>query len=112
MRLIGYVDGEEVKFDFTPPNRFTAVIPKQKDGIYIVELHASDEAGNSTSYFNIFVKIDFQHMTIKILPSTFGYVENGQGFGYREIEGYLTKPIADGFGYKEMQGYLFRELVM
>lgn len=113
MKLLGYVDGVEVKFDFYPPNLFKAEIPKQLDGTYIIQLQAVDDAGNITGYSNIFVKIDFTSLKVQILPKNFDYIKNGEGFGYKKVVFEHTKQINDAYSNAEIkQQYTFRELIM
>jgi hypothetical protein len=111
MRLVGYVDGVEVKFDFTPPNTFTAIIPKQLDGIYILQLHAIDESGNQTNYSNIFVNIDFQKMSFRVLDENYPYkideneilsIESGSDFHFSDIPCILFREITSGYSYREV----------
>lgn len=93
MKLIGYVDGVEVRFDFYPPSTFKAEIPKQIDGTYIIQLQAVDDAGNKTGYSNIFIEINFDKLTFKVLnpnfthklDKEFEYAELQQEFSYKEL---------------------------
>lgn len=86
MKFIGYVDGIDVKFDFYPPNIFKAEIPKKKSGIYILELHAIDEAGNETNLSDIFIDIDFQKMSMKLIGDTFSFIKNSENFSYEALK--------------------------
>lgn len=114
MRLVGYVDGVEITFDFTPPNTFKAVIPKQLDGTYIVQLHAIDDAGNITNYFNVFVIIDMQKMRFKVLPKNYPFIQNGETMGYKKLNhqigaiqiqnNYSSEAIASRYSYRELVG--------
>lgn len=85
MKLIGYIDGIEVKFDFYPPNKFKADIPKKKDGTYIIQLIATDDAGNESSLSNIFVYINFSKMIFKVLEG-FKFVEGNENYGFIELK--------------------------
>ena len=112
MKLIGYVGGAEIAFSFCPPNIFKAEIPKNQNGIYIVELHAVDDAGNQTGYTNMFVKIDFQQLKVSILPPNYNFIENGVNLGYKELQSkydYLTENT--GFYAKEFNKYSYKELI-
>ncbi|WP_146005379.1 PF13754 domain-containing protein [Haloimpatiens massiliensis] len=71
MRLIGYLDGVEISFDFYPPNVFKATIPKSVKGTYIVQLKAIDNAGNETNQADIYMFIDFQKMIFRKLDSKY-----------------------------------------
>jgi hypothetical protein len=111
MKLIGYIDGVEVTFDFYPPNIFRAEVPKHLNGTYIVQLKAIDAAGNVTNYSNIFIKIDFEKLTIQVLPSNFDYKNSFEyethevvsKFAHKEYaRGYETVEIPSIFSYKEL----------
>lgn len=112
MKLIGYLDGIEVKFDFYPPNTFKAEVPKRIDGTYIIELHAADDAGNITNYSNLFVKIDFNLLKISILPFNFSdktYQENNHiieitsNFSFKEIfKLFINREVPARYSFKEL----------
>lgn len=94
MKLIGYLDGVEVKFYFYPPNQFKAEIPKKSNGTYIVELKVIDDAGNQTNYSNVLIAINFDKMSFEVLK------------GFNETE------INKDYNFKELiQEYSYRELV-
>jgi hypothetical protein len=91
MRLVGLVEGVEVSFYLTAPNTFTATVPKQLDGTYIIELHLFDDAGNQTNYANVFIKIDFSKMEIQVLPKSYQYTLQDQpDYLHREIKSKYT----------------------
>lgn len=105
--------GIEVLFDFYPPNQFKAYLPKRLDGTYIVQLKAIDEAGNEGNYSNIFIKIDFQKMTLNILPPSHSVVFDDQKYGYLKIPlDYSPKPLNSHYASTKIQSYSFRELVV
>jgi hypothetical protein len=85
MKLIGYLDGIEVRFDFYSPNIFKAEIPKKMSGMYIIELHAVDEAGNQTNLCNTVVLIDFDKLTFKILDKNFIEKVENKNYGFKEL---------------------------
>lgn len=109
MRLIGYIEGVEVTFDFYPPNTFRAVFPRQLDGTYIVELHAIDDAGNETVYTNLFVLIDFQSMIFRVLGTDFGVTNNSDNYlfhvsepnmEYKQMAQVYRADIVDNYGHR------------
>lgn len=114
MRLVGYVDGVEISFNFYPPNVYKVAIPKKLSGRYIVQLKAIDDAGNEAGTAGIYACIDFQKMTFNILDEkykskirdiNFGYMENGSDYFARELK--------QGFDFAEVYNrYSYRELVM
>lgn len=114
MKLVGYVDGIEVRFDFYPPNLFKTEIPKQIDGTYILQLHVVDDAGNITSYSNIFVKIDFKQLYMEVLSSNFNFIENGLNMGFKPLDKDFTyKNINNNFDFMlYASDYSYRELMI
>ena len=114
MRLIGYVDGIEVCFDFYPPNIYKAIIPKRLNGRYIVQLTAVDEAGNETNVTDIYMYISFQEMEFKVLDEKFKFNIDENKLSFVEIVGiYDPKVIDDKFYFKEIKSkYSFKELVV
>lgn len=112
MRLIGHVDGVEISFDFHPPSTFTAEIPRQLDGTYILQLQAIDDAGNVTNYSNIFIKIDFSALKFQMLESPFGFIHNGTGLAYFELaQLFNTMEIGRAFENQDVAGFTYREVV-
>jgi len=95
MRLVGYINGMEVSFDFYPPSSYKANIPKHLEGSYIVQLKAIDDAGNEANYTDILVYFDFQKMEFMILNYNYSH----------EIivnTNYSVKSIESNFTYKEV----------
>jgi len=112
MKLIGYIDGVEVLFDFHPPNQFKAEIPKQLDGSYIVELYALDLAGNKSSlYSSIFIRIDYNNLKMEVLPSNYNFI-NGEEVAFRRLESQYTLKELDKVDFNIAPlNFAFRELV-
>lgn len=94
MQLIGYVDGQEIRFDFRPPSSFTATLPQNKTGVCIVELHAIDDAGNMSAYCDSVVMIDFDRLSVRAITANFiNRQHNGNLF---------MRAVDSGFTYKEL----------
>lgn len=85
MRLIGYVDGVEISFDFYPPNIFRGIIPKRLNGKYVVELKVTDNAGNENGMTDILVYIDFQKMKFKVLDESYRFATTDK-FRFKEVK--------------------------
>jgi len=96
MKLIGHVKGVEISFDFHPPNIYKAIIPKQFDGVYIVNLKAIDDAGNENNYADMIVCIDFDEMSFKVLENNLKYIINDEKYGYLELDSKYTFKVIDG----------------
>ena len=87
MKLIGYIKGVEISFDFHPPNIYKAIIPKQFDGVYIVNLKAIDDAGNENNYADMIVCIDFDKMSFKVLENNLKHIKKEENYIFNIIEG-------------------------
>lgn len=114
MRLIGYIDGIEVSFDFYPPNIYRAIIPKRLNGRYIVQLKAIDQAGNETNTSDIYMYIDLKQMIFNVLEDKFKFNIDNNGLGYVEVNNiYNSKEIDNKFNFLEIHSkYSYRELVV
>ncbi len=114
MKLIGYADGVEVLFDFYPPDTFKAEIPKKLNGIYIIELHAVDDAGNKNNYTNMIIAVDFNKLTFNILKQNYISNENKDSFKHlKRRQDYKTEVVETFYNYKSLQSeFVFKELVI
>lgn len=113
MKLVGYIDGIEVNFDFYPPHTFKCTIPKTINGRYIVQLKAVDDAGNETNLTKIYVYIDFKKMDFVILDKIFTFNIDNSDFDYLKIDNlYDFKQLEERFNFMEVNSqYSYRELV-
>lgn len=114
MKLIGHVDGVEIRFDFYPPNLFRAIIPKHLTGKYVLELKAIDEAGNYDFKTNIFIHVDFQSMSFRILENKYVFNANEDKLWSIEIkEDFSALQLESNLEYKVIDSpYSYRELVI
>lgn len=114
MKLVGYIDGVEISFIFSPPNQFKSIIPKKLSGIYIVELHAIDDAGNQNNYTNMLITIDFDKLTFNILKQDFLSNENKNDFyNAQSKKNFITIEKETSYGYKNLQpNYRVKELII
>lgn len=114
MKLIGYVDGIEVNFNFYPPSTFRAVIPKKLDGKYILELKAVDDAGNIGCSTGMYIYIDFQHMKIKVLNSKYQFKNEVEKLGYKKIDSiFSSKELDSKLTFKKSYSpYSYEELII
>lgn len=113
MQLIGYIDGIEVNFDFIPPDKFTAEIPKKMSGVYIVELHAIDAAGNTSSYSNIFIKIDFQNLKVEMLQLNYDHKNNNEENKFNELEcEFRSLELKNPYTCNEILSFNYKELIL
>lgn len=80
MTLIGQFNGEEVRFDYFPPNQFVAHVPRQINGHYQLYLKCIDAAGNETGLAGVYIYIDFEKMDFKILEKVYSDKVNSNNF--------------------------------
>lgn len=112
MKLVGYVEGVEIKFDFYPPKYFRSVIPKQLDGKYIMQLKLIDDFGNETGGAYKYMYVDFQNLHFHILGENYRFSKQDEDKKYikvddlyrtKNIDGsYRFEKIASEFSYKEL----------
>jgi hypothetical protein len=101
MKLIGRVNGVEISFDFYPPNQFRGEVPKNLTGVYVVQLQAVDDGGNTAEYSNIIIKIDFDSFKIEILPATYIETANDTNFSTGTVV-----EVEAGYQVYEIDSYL------
>lgn len=113
MILIGYVDGQEIRFDFHPPSQFTATLPAKKSGTCIVELHAIDDAGNVSAYCDTVIMIDFDHLSVRVVKPEFMSRERSNPFNAKALcARFLSQKHGDRFTTKEIGAeYAYEELI-
>lgn len=114
MKLVGYVNGIEVAFDFYPPNTWKVIVSADITGRFVIQLKAIDEAGNSTSAMYVYVYIDFKNMVFKVLDEKYGYEFNSKNYCYGIIDNEYTYDLID-FKYINRtlpQKYSYKKLVI
>lgn len=93
MKLRGKINGVDIALIHQGFGVYTAVIPRQVTGIYIVELHVEDN-GWVDSFSHVFVRVDFRSMQVKFLNSAYTWTEGDTSYGFRAIETPIAmKPI-------------------
>lgn len=113
IRLVGYVNGVEVTFTFTPPKVFRGVVPANLNGQYYLDLRAVDEAGNQTNYMELHVLIDFDALSFKILDERYNFnVEDKEDISSEIFDNYLNNEVESGFSHSLYQPYRFKELIL
>lgn len=90
IKLKGEVQGREILFDFSPPNKYRAVIPKELDSIYTVTLKAYDEAGNESFFGDVVVCIDFDKMDFMIIENNLSFENSSSEYEHVKIEDKYT----------------------
>ena len=113
IRLVGYVNGVEVTFTFSPPKVFRGVVPASLNGQYYLDLKAVDEAGNQTNYMDLYVLIDFDALTFKILDERYEFnVEDNDDISSEISDNYLNNELNSSFSYSPCALYNFKELML
>jgi hypothetical protein len=113
IRLVGYVNGVEVTFTFTPPKLFRGVVPASLNGQYYIDLRAVDEAGNQTNYMELHVLIDFDALSFKILDERYNFnVEDKEDISSEIFDNYLINELNSSFSYSPCTLYNFKELML
>lgn len=94
MKLVGFIDGVEVVFDYFPPNQFKAYIPKRLNGIYNVELKCIDDGGNESGLAGMYIHVDVQKMIFKVLEKL--YIEKV------DTANFTVKEVSNKYCYREL----------
>ena len=68
VKLEGKVDGSVIIFEREEGDVWKATIPPRASGIYIVELTATDDAGNVAYCAKYIITIDVSALTVRIEP--------------------------------------------
>ena len=68
VKLEGKVDGRVIIFERESGDLWKATIPPQSNGVYIVELTATDDAGNVAYCAKYIITIDVSALTVRIEP--------------------------------------------
>ena len=84
VRLIGKVEGQDVIFTRLKGDIWTAEVPAQKSGRYVMELTAFDEAGNIAYCTDVLFSYDATAMkfTIEPLPYQCTYINDDYEIGF------------------------------
>lgn len=72
MKLTGKIEGQQVAFELIRQEGrasvFTAEVPANLDGEYVVELTAEDDAGNIAFICKYLVTIDLTNLCVHLMP--------------------------------------------
>lgn len=71
-RLVGNINGEQIIFNRVEGDRWETTIPQSLNGAYIVELTATDEAGNEAFCARYVIVIDLTALRVSIRPCGYG----------------------------------------
>lgn len=93
VKVIGKVDSKDVIFKDMGKGRWTVTVPYDKDGEYIVEVTAYDEAGNVANATRYLLIVNVKRLTCKLIPLPYvsellqrKYIsENIESFGFTSV---------------------------
>lgn len=113
MKLVGYIEGVEIKFDFYPPKYFKGVIPKKLSGQYIMQLTLIDDFGNEDGGVYKYMYVDFNSLHFHILDENFKFSKKDEDKKYIKIEKlFESRAINDIYSFEKLGcKYSYRELV-
>lgn len=93
-KIIGKVDGSEIIFRKDSSGLWSATVPKDMGGEYVVEIKAYDEAGNYAYSASMLFIVDPSTLEVKFIPLQ---------YSYRFLDkNYNKKMIAQEFAYREV----------
>lgn len=67
-KVIGKVDGSEVIYEKGEGGKWTVTVPSDLDGMYVVEVTAYDEAGNSAYCTKMLLIVDPATLCVSLVP--------------------------------------------
>lgn len=71
VRLQGKIQGNDVIFNLIEGDIWETIIPQSLNGVYIVELTAFDDSGNSAYTSRYILTVDMASLSVKIMPFNF-----------------------------------------
>lgn len=71
IRLVGKVEGQDIIFNHVQGDDWEAVIPKNLTGIYIIELTAYDDNGNTAFTTRYILTVDLDALCVRLEPYPF-----------------------------------------
>ena len=69
-RVLGTVDGKEVIFNRIEGDRWQISVPYDKDGEYVVEVIAEDEAGNRAYVARMLFIVDTESLCVHVIDTS------------------------------------------
>ena len=92
MKLTGKIEGQQVAFELIRQEGrtsvFTAEVPTNLDGEYVVELTAEDDAGNIAYICKYLVTIDLTNLCVHLMPlQDYVLIDQSQGYELEDVSG-------------------------
>lgn len=92
MKLTGKIEGQQVAFELIRQEGrtfvFTAKVPANLDGEYVVELTAEDDAGNIAFVCKYLVTIDLTNLCVHLMPlQDYVLIDQSSGYELEDVSG-------------------------
>ena len=113
VRMVGNVDGKEIIFSKDSGGFWSAAVPKDMKGEYIVEVLAYDEAGNVAYSASMIFIVDPFTLEVKMVPVQFASRVLNEGYKKKTaVSDYVYHVSGSHFKYKEISSnFTFRVVV-
>lgn len=113
MTLTGRVNGREIRFAAGADGRWSAEVPRDESGSYVLELRAEDDAGNRSSRCAAVVCIDFSALSVRVLRMDLEAAREEDGLRPAPLppayaaeawtSDYTARPLAPEFTIREIE---------
>lgn len=103
MKLTGKIEGQQVAFELIRQEGrasvFTAEVPANLDGEYVVELTAEDDAGNIAFVCKYLVTIDLTNLCVHLMPlQDYVLIDQDLGYEMEDVSGiYSMIDVSTGY---------------
>lgn len=112
MKLTGKIEGQPVTFELVRQEGrisvFTAEVPANLDGEYVVELTAEDDAGNIAFVCKYLVTIDLTNLCVHLMPlQDYVLIDQDLGYEMEDVSGiYRMIDVSTGYDLQNVSpGY-------
>lgn len=112
MKLTGKIEGRPVAFELVRQEGrasvFTAEVPANLDGEYVVELTAEDDAGNIAFICKYLVTIDLTNLCVHLMPlQDYVLIDQDLGYEMEDVSGiYRMIDVSTGYDLQNVSlGY-------
>ena len=112
MKLTGKIEGQQVAFELVRQEGrtsvFTAEVPANLDGEYVVELTAEDDAGNIAFVCKYLVTIDLTNLCVHLMPlQDYVLIDQDPGYELEDVSGtYSMIDVSTGYDLQNVSpGY-------
>ncbi|WP_309087229.1 PF13754 domain-containing protein [Domibacillus sp.] len=90
VRMTGRIDGAEVIFSLMENGQWSATVPPDVYGEFVVEVTAWDEAGNTAYSTAMLFSINPGDLSFQVIPLLYAYKVVNEGFSEVEIQSEYT----------------------